>query len=199
MNNSKRLSSIRVMEVIEITNTLRIHITAQELVDNAIIPVLRKLVSVIMSCIIDSDAFGNYEVAKLFVTGGFVKTIKYNRMYDYIITTEMTKEFKRLIREKTHRTKFNLIVDTHTKDTISQTAKFKFRSKSFCYNTFLKGDLRIVASATYLMGAKSEDSNFFTITVRGEELLQKTVHIDNHRDYLPGMYSFKSYYAIKHM
>jgi hypothetical protein len=74
---------------IELSNTHGICISIQELIEIGIIPVLKQSVSIIISCLLDK--FGYFELAKLFVTGGFLKIQEYNSIYDRMILAELEK------------------------------------------------------------------------------------------------------------
>jgi hypothetical protein len=181
---------------IEISNTRGIYISIQELMDIAITPVLKQSVSTIISCLLDD--FGYFEITKLFVTGSFLKIHDYNSIYDHIIITEMKKEFKRLIREKTYRTKLDLLIDTSGKQQKQSETMTSLEYKHFCFDAFTKGDLRVVANTTYMLNNDPEigDSDlYFTsiqlpqfsenrngLIIRGEELQDKTIKVDVHTE-----------------
>jgi hypothetical protein len=141
-----------------------------------------------MSCLL--DGFGYFEIAGLFVTGSFLRIRDYNIIYDHMIITEMKKEFTRLIREKTHRTKFDLLVDTSSK--LEERSKYttNLGYKHFCYDTFSKGDPHVVANTTYILGTDVHHS-YFTLghllqfshnrsglIIRGDELRDRRIKVD---------------------
>jgi hypothetical protein len=149
--------------------------------DIAILPVLKESVSTVISCIMDVNAFGHHEIANIFVTGCFLKIQQYNDIYHYTITAEMEKEFKRLIREKTYKTKFDLLIVT-----TNQEPKIVIGTP-FCYDVFTKGELRVVASTTHIFDSKCDDVLFSlsnsgrsSLLVRGEALKDKRIRIDVH-------------------
>jgi hypothetical protein len=157
--------------------------------ENGIIPVLKQSVSLIISCLLHK--FGYFETARLFVTGSFLKILYYSSIYDHMIITEMEKELKRLIREKTYRTKFGLLINTSSEQqnaSIPTSIGFKY----FCYDDFTKGDLRVVANTTYTLSLYDSISvsnsalshllkfsgNRSGFVIRGEELRDKRIKID---------------------
>jgi hypothetical protein len=106
-----------------------------------------------------------------------------------MIITEMEKELKRLIREKNYRTKFELLIDTGTKQQEQSKYTTNPGYKHFCYDAFTKGDLRVVASTTYILGS-DDDSAYITLgdllqfshnrsglIIRGEELNDTKIKI----------------------
>jgi hypothetical protein len=105
------------------------------------------------------DVFGYFETARLFVTGDFLKIHGYDSIYYHMIMTEMTKELRQLIGKKTYRTKFNLFINT----SIKQQERSKYTTdlgyKHFDYDTFTKGDLRVVASTTYMLDSELRESS----------------------------------------
>lgn len=166
---------------IEMSETCRISISLQDLLDIAIIPVLKQSVSEIISCIIDENVFGYFEIAKLFVTGNFLAIKEYSDMYASSIIAELEKEFKLLISRYTYKTKYDLDIKTYRSTQKDSLVCFG-HSKPFCFDVLTKGELRTVASKTYLECNHSDlrgkllgsDGVFI---VRGEELSEKTVNV----------------------
>jgi hypothetical protein len=157
-----------------------------------IIPVLKQSVTTIISCLL--DGFGYFEIAKLIVTESFLKIREYNSIYDHMISQKWKKEFKRLIREKTYRTKFELLIDTSTKQLERSKYTTNLGCKHFCYDTFTKGELRVVASTTYILDS-DDDTAYITpdhllqfsdnergLIIRGEELNDTRIKIDIHNN-----------------
>jgi hypothetical protein len=70
--------------IVKISNTYGISVSIQEIIEIAIIPVLKKSVYTIVSCLLNE--FGYFETAWLFVTGSFLTIREYNSIYDMIIT-----------------------------------------------------------------------------------------------------------------
>jgi hypothetical protein len=70
----------------------------------------------------------------------------------------MKNGFKRLIREKTYRTKFDLLVDTTSKQKAQPKEIANSGYKHFCYTILAKGDLRVVVNTTYMLNSGSRAS-----------------------------------------
>lgn len=124
-------------------------ISLQQIILIAIIPVLTQILSAIVSSLTNTDVFGHYEIAKLFITGSLFKIQDFNKSYHYIVVTEARKICRKLIRENTYRTKVDININTSREETM--TARIPARpQKSFFYDMFLKGELRIVSSSEYM-------------------------------------------------
>jgi hypothetical protein len=111
----------------------------------------------------------------------------------------MEKELRRLIREKTYKTKFDLLIDTSTKQEDQTKYVTNAGYKHFCYDAFTKGDLRVVASTTYLtylLDPNDRDSTYITsdnllqfsdnrsgLIIRGEELFDTRIKLDLHNKF----------------
>lgn len=67
--------------------------------------------------------------------------------------SELEKEMKAQVREKTYRTYFNVDIQTSRERTKTRS---EIGKKSFCYNTFVKGELRPVCSTTYCLTPNSD-------------------------------------------
>jgi hypothetical protein len=180
---------------IKTSDTQGITITIQELIEIGIMPVLRQSVLIIISCLLDE--FGYFEIAKLFVTGSFLNIKEHNGIYDHLIRNEMEKEFKRLIREKTYRTKFDLLIGTSVEHQEQSRAVTSLGYKHFCFDTFTKGELRVVASTTYMLSVEKRGFPCVYITstdllrlkenrsgliICGDELRDKRILMDIHSD-----------------
>lgn len=127
-------------------------ISLQQIMDLAVIPVLKGLISDIVSTLLDTDAFGYYYVTKMVLTGNFLSQ-KEQSIFSHIILSEIEKEFKEQMRSRVYE--FQVITDLVTS---SQKKSIVINSRvkriSF-YDTFLRGELRIVANMTYWFGIKS--------------------------------------------
>lgn len=174
--------------IIKISDSGILAISAKQIMDIAIIPVAKHVVSTIISCLVDTNAFGFYDIAKLFITGGFLETSEYNETYDCMIVSEMEKELKAQLREKTYKTKFEMDIFT---------SRQKYRNlvnnrgmKHFCYDVFLKGELRTVSSTTYFLTTIFDRRNLYcdienafkighsnVIILRGEQLQEKRLQL----------------------
>lgn len=173
----------RIKQKLKLSETCTISITIQELMDIAIIPVVKQTASAIISCLIDEGNFGHYEIKKLFITGTFVRVQKHNEVYDYSITMQLRQELAQLIKGKTHRTIIYISIKTcvNYKQLLQSTVT---KHKSFCYDIFLKGELRLVASATYFTlqnnpklhtkWRKPDEKDLLFITTRGAELVDSS-------------------------
>lgn len=126
----------------------------EEIIRIAVIPVLTQLCSIIIASLTNTDIFGLYEIAKLYITGACLKISNFNESYHNSVVTEMRKLCHQLLRENTHRTKLGIAIETSWKpvstsnpsiDSVGQRTQ-----RSFVYDTFLRGELRIVCSSTYL-------------------------------------------------
>lgn len=149
---------------------------------------LKNLVSVIVSCLVDENIFGHYQVEKLFMTGSVLSIIEHNEMYHHIITTEIEKEFKQQIRETLYPTKLIMIVDTSIHRMVILKNLLTKNIKSFCFDLLLKGDLRAVHSATFCLGKSpgigpycvvenlASNRRCYFLTIRGTELVDQTLH-----------------------
>lgn len=134
---------------------------------------------------LDKSAFGYYNIAKLFITGNVLKTAKYNEIYHWFITSEMAKETKSQIREKTYRTTFEISLQT-SRSMANNNQSAEVGKPSFCYDIFLKGELRTVFSKTYCISKEPKTENYFiqidntpkfghsnAIIVRGDEMYER--------------------------
>lgn len=124
---------------------------------------LKSLVSIVVSSLVDENTFGHYQVEKLFMAGSVSSIIRHNETYHHIITTEIKKEFKQQIREALYPTILYLTVDTSVLGKVIPLTK---NTKSFCFDLFSKGDLRTVFSATIcldmlMLCSDFEVDNFF--------------------------------------
>lgn len=179
----------------EISETCRILITLQNLLENAIIPVLKQSVSKIVSCVMDEDAFGHFEVATLFITGNFLPIKQYNDIYNKVIITEMKNELDLKTSKYTYKTKFKLYIKTcsNTQTKLQNTLVGSEHIKPFCFDIFAIGELRKVASKTYFQcyssvysgcklfdhrGTGRKDGGTTNlIMVRGEELSDNVIRM----------------------
>lgn len=126
--------------------------------DIAVIPVLKQLAVDIFSCLVEKDVFGYYNLADLFITGGFLKVKEDSDAYNYTITHAIKKELTRLIKERHLNTKIRLDLTTSTQHApVSESGS---EQKAFGYDVFLKGELRPVSSTTYFMSEDSTDKEY---------------------------------------
>lgn len=119
----------------------------RQLIQIAIIPVIQCIVSDIIACLLNLDIFGHYDIALLIITGNCLSIKKFNEGYHRIVTQEISRTLKELIREKTYRTKFRISVDTCRQGQPSPTMPSK--QDLFCYTRFAKGELRIVSGTLF--------------------------------------------------
>lgn len=169
---------------------MAITISAQQVLQIAIIPVLQQLFLTIIICLTNNDIFGHYEIAKLFITGSFLQLNEYNDIYHYIVVTETRKICRQLIRENTYKTGLDICISTSTAKLNLPPVK-----KGFCYDNFMRGELRIVSSSTYfayLSECRIKDMPYWyygeidspvkcgfssSIMLRGEEIHNKRIQV----------------------
>lgn len=145
----------------------------------------------------NEDLFGHYEAATLIVTGSSLLEDNYSVEFHNIITKEMEKELKRLLRELGCKTKCILLVDT-SKQTKSDTILGRSQDQSFCYGAFLKGDLCVVSDSTYLirrylrhrfnidydeenyiqLNSRIEYDDSSSVIARGDKLVDRRIKVD---------------------
>lgn len=142
----------------------------------------------------DENIFGHFEIAKLFVTGNFLPIKQYSDIYDYVILTEFEKELKLLISKYTYKTKYDLDIKTcSNKHPQSKNLNVWMQhTKPFCFDRFSKGELRTVASRTYLgckdfysrrynlhqtCFEKEDGKTTMAILARGEELSDAVIKV----------------------
>lgn len=147
-----------------------VQFTIRQLFDKAIIPVLKDIVSNIMSCLIDKAIFGEYEIAKLFVTGSCLPLKDYNTTYHHLVVSELLREFKYIIRLKSYKTKLEMVVQTCKQHQTALTISANNNHQAFCYHIFKKGELRIVSNATY---------NITTYPLRPQRISDLPAYVSN--------------------
>lgn len=170
---------------LSISNGAAIVISAQQILEIGIIPVLNQLFAQVISCLTNDNIFGFYEIANLFVTGKFLEPNYYSEFYQFIITTEARKACEQLIFESIYRTKVDICIDSNTSGSLEK--------KCFCYDTFLKGELCVVSSSTYFIHLPEirVDKDWTSVEIdsaikcgfssslmlQGERLLDKTIQV----------------------
>lgn len=122
-------------------------ITAQELTEIAIIPLLKRVVNMIVASIINRDIFGHYDIAKLFVTGHFLRIKKYSQAHHYLIETEFRKALEDSLLHKSYKTAFDIAISTCQE----QPPKFMLNQKHYCYDKLIRGELGTVSNSTYFL------------------------------------------------
>lgn len=137
-----------------------IYISSQQIMDIAVIPVLKKLISDIVSSLLDANIFGHYRIIDMVITGSFLRQKEENSINNQLITTEIEKEFKEQMRGRVYEFKINM--DTPS---ISNGTSF--------YEIFLRGELRIVAHRMYWY----EYEFIIPIMIQESELSDKRVPI----------------------
>lgn len=150
----------------------------------AIIPVLKGLISDIVSTLIDTDIFGHYYITKIILTGSFLKQSKQNDVYNYLIISEIEKEFKeQILRGRIYELKLNIMgLDTGDQYQLNETTKCRNEtSKSSFYDIFLRGELRVVSSMMYWYMYKNYQEAI-PVIVQEEELCAKRCTVDRSLD-----------------
>lgn len=149
------------------------------------------MVSTVISCLLDKSIFGFYDVVKLFITGGILKTQEFNNIYHWFMVSEMNKELASQTREKSNRTKFEISIRTSAKQQLNSSRTTDIGKKCFCYDIFLKGELRTVFSNTYCLSQDQKYQNYFQIKNaievgysqllirRGNQMHESRLQVDN--------------------
>lgn len=167
----------------------KFHISVEQLVTVGIIPVLRQLVSQIVPCFSNTDIFGYFRVTDLFITGSPFGS-KYNddTIFDYIVTMELRKGFKQLMEKCTDNTVLHIYNTTHHQTNESlQKPSYSLERKPFCYDIFVKGDLRIVSSRTYSIVIEPQARNvmrYVSVAKDGSEIKGTKINVINEKDEL---------------
>lgn len=137
----------------DMSNSMDFNITIHELMDVAIIPVLKNIVNIIVASVINRDVLGYYDIARLFITGNLVRIKNYNKSYQHILETEICQELERVLLYKAYEIPFDVFITTYQQQEIAQiydsTAVFK--RYHFCHEKLSKGELRTVSSSTHLL------------------------------------------------
>lgn len=68
-----------------------------------------------------------------------------------MVTTEIRRICQQLIRKNSYRTKLDICISTNQLQGSNINSVIPLEQKCFCYDTFLKGELRIVSSSTYFV------------------------------------------------
>lgn len=178
--------------IIRLSEDADVVITIQQLLQIAVIPVLEGLLLTVISSLTNNDMFGFYEIARLFITGRFLELDNYCEYYNHMVTTQMNKLCQELIRKNTYRTKLDFCISTGRG--ASNVSICTVGKKCFCYDNFLKGELRAVSSSTYFCQL-SRPSTFCgqwrqveidspvkcgfssAVILRGEELKDKIIRV----------------------
>lgn len=131
---------------IELSDDDSILISTHQIICLAVFPIIKRLALLIISTV--TNIFGKLPISKLFVTGSLLAVNEYNSVYDNVIISALKNELDDLIMTKTYKTKLEISVDTCRHDMLMPGVP---KEKAFCYDEFLKGHLRMVSSATYLL------------------------------------------------
>lgn len=153
------------MHNIQISCNLKVTLTTRQILNIGIFPVIKKTASIIMSCLLDKSIFGYFDISKVFITGSLLKTFEHNETYQWFLVSELEKEIKAQIREKTYRTKLEICIRTSRQyDPISKGKTVKI-GRPFCYDIFLKGEIRVVFGETYCINTTSGDKSPFDLWI----------------------------------
>lgn len=125
-------------------------ISFQEIMDIAVIPVLKSLISDIVSTLLNTDTFGHYHVTKMVVTGSFLRQKEQKKIFNYLLTSEIEKEFKEQMRSRVYEFQviIGLVTSCLNQPNIVNSNYGNNKISSF-YDKFIRGELRIVANMTY--------------------------------------------------
>lgn len=159
---------------IQLLNDLILTLTLRQLLDIGILPVLQNMVSIIISCLMDKNIFGHYDIVELFITGDILKTQEHNDAYHWFIISQMKKELASQIRENTYSTKFEISLQTSEQQ--KSTSTNGIGERYFCYDTFLKGELRKVYSKTYYLNINNT-SQARDLVFRGDQVHERQTQI----------------------
>lgn len=144
--------------------------------DVVIIPVVKSLISDIVSNLLDTDTFGHYYIKNLVITGSFLKQKGLNDIFNHLITSEIKKELNEQMQSRIYRLQVNVGLLTS-----SQYQPIKGNSgtnrRSTFYDLFLRGELRIVASMTYWYDRPSQSP--FILVQQDDELCNKRAQIES--------------------
>lgn len=183
-------------------------LSVQEVMDFAIIPTLKKLVSVVTSSFENDELFGDFWITHLFVTGQIFKNEDCHKAYHRFITTELKKEFKEQRVSKGFEIKYDVHVNTCCQQQSRNKVAVPNPRVHFCYDDFAKGELAVVSSSTYLLKANSNKDrdnvyisiptpisygNSSSLLLRGDRLVEKRFKMSIIQD----SYSSKSSFSNK--
>lgn len=136
-----------------------LHIFSQQIMDIAIIPVLKGLISDIVPSLLNTDIFGYYYVTKMIITGSLLDQKEQNGIYNCILRSEIVKEFKEQMISRIYN--FQVIIALNTRYQLSTSkGSNKINKVSSLYDIFWRGELRIVASVTFWYDG-DPSANFF--------------------------------------
>lgn len=164
-------------------------ITIQELMDIAIIPLLKIVVDKIVANVI----FNHFDVNKLFLTGHFLRINNYSYIYQYMIETELRKELEHQLLRRSYKTTFDVSIAT-CQEQLSK--NLMLDQQHFGYAKLTQGELQVVSNSTYLLrqgflwslskpllsvemkGATRKYGYSSEILFRGEQISEKRFSLD---------------------
>lgn len=175
-------------------NDVTILVSIRQILQIAIIPVLQQILSTVIFSLTNKDIFGYYEIAELFITGRFLEMNNYCASYHQLIHMESKKICLQLIEKNTYRTKLDISISTTRGSDSNSNVAFDQEMKCFCYETFEKGEIRIVSSSTYFvcvpyatrvlnslkherLGSSVTCGYSHGILIRGQELCDRTIEV----------------------
>lgn len=157
--------------------------------DFAIIPAIKKLVSVIVASFVNSDIFGYYWISNLFLTGHIFEYEKHTTLLHDIVFKELKRELKDM--DSSNGFMIPCIIHINPccqKQSIPRRLILTTKSAPFCYDEFIDGSLSAISSSAYFLRAKAEKNRdeFYvsicspirfggssSLLLRGEQLLEK--------------------------
>jgi hypothetical protein len=154
-------------------------ISVKQLMDIAIVPVIKQLVSTLVSGLLDTNLFGHYDINTLFVTGGCFKTSEFNDIYHHLIVSEFRRELKRLLNS------IKIEIEIHTSRQHAPLSD-KPGYKSFCYDIFSKGELCKVSPTTYFLGSiytQQQEVDRSNTIFQGNRLIDQSITLNIIRDF----------------